>query len=139
MKRIFKNKRGAAMESAILFMLITLMFGLLLTGVIMHTHLRVKLNNSQLAREITIEQIGENFVYNQKEFELTDDNKKYLNATATDNGDKIDVGDYVAYVKINDSSKILTLKNRSDKVLLYIEASGTTATCWQYPAPKVTE
>ena len=137
MKRIFKNKRGMAMESAILFMLITLMFGLLLTGVIMNTHLRVKVNNTLLSREITIEQIGENFVYNKKEFALTDDNK-YQNATTTDNGDKIDVGDYVAYVKINGSSKVLTLKNKSDKTLLYIEASETTATCWRY-SPKVTE
>ena len=138
MKRILKNKRGMAMESAILFMLITLMFGLLLTGVIMNTHLRVKVNNTLLSREITIEQIGENFVYNQKEFKLTDDDKKYLNATETDKGDKIDVGDYVAYVKINGSSKVLTLKNKSDKTLLYIEASDTTATCWRY-SPKVTE
>lgn len=133
MKRILKNKRGMAMESAILFMLITLMFGLLLTGVIMNTHLRVKVNNTLLSREITIEQIGENFVHDKQEFELTTEGT-YKNAT----GDKIDVGDYVAYVKINGSSKVLTLKNKSDKTLLYIEASETTATCWRY-SPKVTE
>ena len=63
MKRFLKNKRGAAMESAILFMFVALMLGLLLTGVATHTHLRVKLNDTLLTREFTIEQIGENFVY----------------------------------------------------------------------------
>ena len=118
MKRFLKNKRGAAMESAILFMFVALMLGLLLTGVATHTHLRVKLNDTLLTREFTIEQISENFVYG-----------------AYAEGENIEIENYIADIKIADNgNRTLTLKNKADKVVLYVEVpqGSNTPTKWKY-------
>ena len=120
MKRFLKNKRGAAMESAILFMFVALMLGLLLTGVATHTHLRVKLNDTLLTREFTIEQIGEKFVYG-----------------AYAEGENIEIENYIADIKIADNgNRSLTLKNKADKVVLYVEvpqdSNPPTPTTWKY-------
>ena len=124
MKRILKNKRGMAMESAILFMLITLMFGLLLTGVIMNTHLRVKVNNTLLSREITIEQIGENFVHDKQEFSsLSGDFTTDITANGTN---------YVAKGTYTDkNNKTLTLSTKKGDLLFIIVADGKI-TQWKY-------
>ena len=117
MKLPIKNKRGAALESAILFMVVVLMLGMLLTGVIMRTHLRVKVNDTLLTREITIEQIGENFVYGK----------------IAEGEHEID--GYNALVTIADGNRILTLKNKTNtKVLLYVELpeNSTTPSVWKY-------
>ena len=126
MKLIRKNKRGAAMESAILFMFVALMLGMLLTGVAMFTHLRVKVNNTALTREIAIEQIGDNFVHGTAEFEnLPDGNHP--------------IDNYVAV--LSNGGKTLTLTNKTGtKVLLYIEVGeNNTVTRWQYSAPTTNE
>ena len=115
--KILRNKRGAALESAILFMLVVLMLGMLLTGVIMSTHLRVKLNDTLLTREITIEQIGENFVYGK----------------IAEGEHEID--GYKAVVTSANGNRILTLKNKTNtKVLLYVVVpeDSTTPTVWKY-------
>lgn len=112
--KLLRNKRGAAMESAILFMLVVLMLGMLLTGVIMSTHLRVKLNDTMLTREITIEQIGEDFVAGK---------------------DLTQIDDYSVSITEADGNRILTLKNKSEtKVLLYVEIpqNSNTPTVWKY-------
>ena len=122
MKLIRKNKRGAAMESAILFMFVALMLGMLLTGVAMFTHLRVKVNNTTLTREIAIEQIGENFVHGT--------------LVVGENGE---IDNYVAV--FSNGGKTLTLTNKTGtKVLLYIEVGeNNTVTRWQYSAPTTNE
>lgn len=118
MKKLLKNKRGMAIESAILFMLIVFMFGFLLTGVAMVSHLRVKVNDTLLKREMEIEQIGENFVYmNEQQFEdmIGRFNGKY-NHTAN----------------FTDDNKTLTL-TRNDSVVLYIELdSEKNVKVWKY-------
>ena len=111
MKRILKNKRGMAMESAIMFMLLIFTLGMLMTGTSMIMHLRVRLNDKTIQREITIEQIGEDFV-----------------ADKLTNGQVID--GYVA--EINDDKTILRLTNKVGTVLLYIEKNGSTVLRWQY-------
>ena len=122
MKVLRKNKRGAAMESAVLFMFVVLMLGMLLTGVAMLTHLRVKVNNTALTREIAIEQIGDNFVHGTAEFKkLTD-------------GDHT-IDNYVAAITTNDDgTRILTLKTKNDKLLLHVEVpkDSTTPSVWKY-------
>ena len=122
MKLIRKNKRGAAMESAILFMFVALMLGMLLTGVAMFTHLRVKVNNTTLTREIAIEQIGENFVHGT--------------LVVGENGE---IDNYVAV--FSNGGNTLTLTNKTGtKVLLYIEVGeNNTVTRWQYSAPTTNE
>ncbi len=118
MKKLLKNKRGMAIESAILFMLIVFMFGFLLTGVAMVSHLRVKVNDTLLKREMEIEQIGENFVrMNEQQFEdmIGSFNGKY-NYTANFTDDK---------------NKTLTLKNNT-ATLLHITIEDGKITSWIY-------
>ncbi|MBR2320822.1 MAG: hypothetical protein IKA57_01655 [Clostridia bacterium] len=122
MKVLRKNKHGAAMESAVLFMFVVLMLGMLLTGVAMLTHLRVKVNNTALTREIAIEQIGDNFVHGTAEFE-----------NLTDGDHTID--NYVAAITTEgDGTRILTLKTKNDKLLLHVEVpkDSTTPSVWKY-------
>ena len=118
MKKLLKNKRGIAMESAVLFMLVMFMFGFLLTGIAMTAHLRVKVNNSILSREMEIEQIGENFVYmSESDFSthINSFNNKYT-ATVGTNGD----------------NKTLTLK-RKETIVLYVEVDTTqNIKVWKY-------
>ena len=116
MKVLRKNKRGAAMESAVLFMFVVLMLGMLLTGVAMLTHLRVKVNNTALTREIAIEQIGENFVHGT--------------LVVGENG-KID--NYVADINYTDTdNKSLALYTKNNKLLLQITVKNGKITSWKY-------
>lgn len=118
--KLLRNKRGAALESAILFMMVVLMLGMLLTGVIMYTHLRVKANDTLLMRELTIEQIGEDFVHGTYEA-----------------GENIPIDNYYADITNTEGIRTLTLKNKAKtKVLLYIVVNADDAvTRWQYSAP----
>ena len=124
--KILRNKRGAALESAILFMVVVLMLGMLLTGVIMSTHLRVKLNDTLLTREITIEQIGENFVTMSE----TDFKKSEMN-------------NYAPTTTYETDKKTLSLATQGGKVVLYIEVTtadnSNSVTCWRYSAPTPSE
>jgi hypothetical protein len=126
MKAILKSKRGIVMESAILFMVVMFMFGFLLTGVAMTAHLRVKANNAIIAREMEIEQIGENFV-NMNDTDFT----KYIETKSN----------YTATLGEKGGNRTLTLKRNSKTVLYveakdtYVEANGTTVTTvivWKY-------
>ena len=120
MKLLRKNKRGAAMESAVLFMFVVLMLGMLLTGVAMLTHLRVKVNNTALTREIAIEQIGENFVHGTAEFK-----------NLTDGDHTID--NYVADINYTDKdNKSLALYTKNNKLLLQITVKNGKITSWKY-------
>ena len=110
MKKLLKNKRGIAMESAVLFMLVMFMLGFLLTGIAMTAHLRVKVNNSILSREMEIEQIGEYFLHSTEQT-CTD----YINGLN---------GNYTYEIQNN----TLTLK-RNNKVVLYIDKANNI---WKY-------
>ena len=116
--KLLKNKRGMAMESAILFMLIVFMFGLLLTGVAMTSHLRVNVNNTLLSRELEIEQIGEDFIH----FIPKDENDTF---TVDDKYEPI----------ISPDGSTLTLK-RNGNVVLYIDKTNNI---WKYTAPQEVE
>lgn len=121
MKKLLKNKRGMAIESAILFMLIVFMFGFLLTGVAMVSHLRVKVNDTLLNREMEIEQIGEDFV------RMNETDEKSFNEHIKANFS----GNYTAAIATNDN-KTLTL-TRNDSVVLYIELdSEKNVKVWKY-------
>ena len=116
-----RNKRGAALESAILFMMVVLMLGMLLTGVIMYTHLRVKINDTLLSREIAIEQIGEDFVHGT--------------LILGENGEIENYNGFTAVIETNaENTRTLTLKNKANKVVLYVEVpqNSATPTVWKY-------
>ncbi len=125
--KTLRNKRGAALESAILFMMVVLMLGMLLTGVIMYTHLRVKLNDTLLTREIAIEQIGEDFVHDKADFEglTTGTAEKTINVA--------DIGTYTATVNYTDKdNKALTLSSARGSTLLNITVENGQITTWKY-------
>ena len=127
MKKL-RNKRGAALESAILFMVVVLMLGMLLTGVIMFTHLRVKANDTILTREIAIEQIGEDFVHDKGNFkgltEGTSINKTIIIAK---------VGTYTATGTYTDTNnKTLTLSSQRGSLLLSVTVENGKITSWKY-------
>jgi hypothetical protein len=111
MKKLLKNKRGMALETAIMFMLVAFTLGFLLTGVVMTSHLRVRLNAKTIENEIAIEQIGQNFV----------------DGALTESGE---VDGYTAV--INDEKTVLTLTNKKGERVLKIEKNGSTIVQWKY-------
>ena len=116
MKRILKSKRGMAIESAIMFMLVTFMLGMLLTGLSMTMHLRTQLNDKTIENELILEQIGEKFVHNfgdEEEFKTYVAGKGYT-------------------AEINNEKTTLTLKNKYTRVVLYIEKDGGKVVAWRY-------
>ena len=119
MKKLLKNKRGMAIESAIMFMLIVFMFGLLLTGIAMTSHLRVKVNDTLLSRELEIEQIGEYFVHSTEQ-------------TCTDYIDSFN-GKYTYTIGTTiEGNQTLTLK-RKEAIVLYVETdTNKKIKVWKY-------
>ena len=116
MKKLLKDKRGIAMESAVMFMLVVFMFGLLLTGIAMTSHLQVKVNDTLLERELEIEQIGEYFVRMDAQ---TCTN--YIESCKT-----------TYEYDIDDNTLTLT---RNNKVVLYVEVDRTNNNAikvWKY-------
>ena len=111
--KLLKNKRGAAMESAILFMVVVFSLCLLLTTVISTSHLQVRVSKKQRARRLEIEQIGENYVYNLESY----------------NDEQVIDGKYMVGIEGN----VFTLKTKSDYVVLYIELdSDKKVITWKY-------
>lgn len=123
MKRVLKNKRGVAMESAILFMFVVLMLGMALTSVISITHLQVKVNDTLLQREVAIEQIGENFVASNNETDFQASITKILE-------------DYTFIISSTfnqDNSKELTVTTKNGSHLLTVTVNNeSTVTRWCY-------
>ena len=128
MKNILKNKRGIAMESAVMFMLVVFMFGLLLTGIAMTSHLQVKVNDTLLERELEIEQIGENFVYS-------------LDVFTAPEGDTITIDNYTANLGVNNNNNNTLTLTRNNKVVLYVEVDRTNNNnaikVWKYTPNEV--
>lgn len=111
MKKILKDKKGMAIESAIIFMIIIFSFCALLSSLTLWGHYQTKLDNTVLLNKVTVEQIGEDFLSGATQDELT---TKYENYAITL------------------SENILTVK-RSDTVVLYVEKDDAgTLICWRY-------
>ena len=62
LKQILKNKRGIAIENAILFMMIIFSLCALLTSLTLIGHLQVKIEKTTLLNTIEVEQIGEDYL-----------------------------------------------------------------------------
>ena len=111
MKRLLKDKKGMAIESAIIFMIIIFSFCALLSSLTLWGHYQTKLDNTVLLNKVTVEQIGEDFLSGATQEYLT---TKYENYAITL------------------SENILTVK-RSDTVVLYVEKDDAgTLICWRY-------
>lgn len=113
MKRIFKDKRGVAIESALVFMAVIFFFGILLTSIVSYAHIVNRSNNKLQADRLALDQIGEDFLATTGAFTVPEGYQD------TDN---------------NNENNILALsKAGSDKVILYIEKDESgNATVWRY-------
>ena len=109
-RRILKNKKGIALENAILFMVIVFSFCALLTSLTLFGHYQTKLDKITLTNKVALEQIGEDF--------LADDMKpNYENYT----------------LEINENT--LTVTNTNGTVVLYVEKDGGKIIQWRYSSP----
>lgn len=114
MKKLLKSKRGMAMESAILFMLIIFSLCALLSAVTLTGHFQNKLDRTLLDSKVALDQIGENF----------------LAGSITDENSEVDGYSYQISTESGITTFILT---QGETVVLYIEKnSAGKATCWHY-------
>ena len=121
MTKFLKNKRGMALESAILFMIIIFMFCSLIMTMTLIGHHQLKIENTAILRDAALDQIGEDFVADQ----LAEDYENYR-------------------YKVSDDGSTLTVWRENDgtkTVLLYVEVERTDGvisgiSSWRYSAPK---
>jgi hypothetical protein len=66
MKQILKSKRGIALESAVLFMLIIFSLCALLTSLSLIGHYQLKIEKTVLLNDVEIDQIGEDYLASLK-------------------------------------------------------------------------
>ena len=127
LKHILKNKRGVAIENAILFMLVIFTFCALLASLTMIGNLQTKVEDAVLLRDVQIDQIGEDFLSSVRAGETETFNKTYENYKCTVEGN------------------VLTVCHISDelKVVLYVDAvkdgDAVIVRKWCYSLPAQTE
>ena len=119
MKGILKSRRGAAIESAIFFMLVALALSMLLVASVTSMGYRNLADENTLDTRLGIEQIGHYFVT---------DNADLLAEYAAACG-------YTPTVTDRNGTSTLTVTSKSGKTVLYIEKADNTILCWRYEAP----
>ena len=112
MKRILRNKRGAILATAVMFMTVIAFMGILLTSLVMYSFTITRANDKIFQNRLTLDQIGEYFVA----------------GTLTEA--QLDEYGYVDSDTENDHILALKKKNGTT-VVLYIEKEGTTAKVWR--------
>lgn len=123
--RIFKSRRGAAMETAIVFLLSIFSLCALVTVLALTGNAQMRLENTLLTTKVEVEQIGEEYL------------------VALGNGDKlssytVEVNERIYYCNKNEN--IFTIKNQKGTVVLYVEATKDGGvTKWCYTDPDATE
>ena len=126
LKRILKNKRGIALENAILFMLLIFVLCALLISMALIGNYQVKIENMTLLRDVQIEQIGEDYL---------------SHVAAEESFDEL-YEDYAYSVKGNALTVWRSMDNTKTAVL-YVEAEladgEVDVICWRYSLPTQTE
>ena len=118
--RILKDKRGIALETAILFMIVIFALCFVVMSLALRGTSDVKLDGDLLLLRVELDQIGEDFLESVKSGEEFD--KHYENYT----------------YEVNNST--LTVKRLSaDTVVLYVQAElvgeQVDIKCWRYSQP----
>lgn len=120
--KILKNKKGMALENAILFMLVIFTFCALLTSLTLYGHYQTGLEKVMMTNRVELDQIGEEYL-------------TYLNNGTNDNFQS-ENADY----DISTENNTLTVKNKNDKIILYVQASidggNITVEKWCYGEPQ---
>ena len=129
LQKILKNRRGVALENALLFMLVIFSLCALLTSLTLIGHFQTRINKLTLENEVDLEQIGEDFVASVKAGEAFDEEAytNYACSTRTlpeENRYFLSVGH----------------KNDTQQVLLYVEVekdgNAVTVVQWRYSFPQ---
>lgn len=125
--RILKSRRGAAVETAIVFLISIFAICALLTVIALTGNAQMQLENTLLSSKVEVEQIGEDYLAALKE------GKEIPSA-------EYKVGKYSAVVDGN----ILTVENSKGTVLLYVDATkaegnNVTVNKWCYTEPGTQE
>ena len=128
LKKIFKSKRGVAIENAILFMIVIFFLCALITSLTLLGFHEVKLEKALLLRDVEIDQIGEDFLASVKG---TDEDKANFLKSINDDADskyRCDVDGNVL--------RVWRAKDASETVVLYVEAELTdgqlNVKAWRY-------
>lgn len=67
-KKIFKSKKGIAIETAILAIVVIFSLCFLITTSTLVGHYQVKIESAFILRDVELEQIGEDFIYSPESF-----------------------------------------------------------------------
>lgn len=126
LNKLLKNKRGMALENAILFMLIIFSLCALLTSLTLIGHFQTNINKLTLENEIKLEQIGENFVASPQSF-----------------SERVEYENYICWpVPTENNSYAMAVYSKSDTeyktALLYVEIAKESGAIlhWRYSLPE---
>ena len=128
-KRIFNDKRGIAIENAVIFMIVIFSLCALITSFTVIGHFQVKIEKTSLLSRVELEQIGEDYLACIIEGETM--SRSYENY------------DY----EVSDDGNTLVVWRRTDedkRALLYVEAEldaegDVSVREWRYSLPTQTE
>ena len=124
LNKLLKNKRGMALENAILFMLIIFSLCALLTSLTLIGHFQTNINKLTLENEIKLEQIGENFVASPQSF-----------------SEVVEYDNYTC-IPVGSENYAMAVYSKSDteikSALLYIEVEKDSGKIlhWRYSLPE---
>lgn len=121
-KQILKDKKGIALENAILFEIIIFSLCFLLTSLTLIGHYQVKIENLTLLNDVEIEQIGDDYLASVKAGEaLTKDYTNY------------------AYEVSGNTLTVWHKNDESESAVLYVEAElvegQLNVNKWRYSLP----
>lgn len=140
-KKILKNKRGIAMESAVLFIVTIFSFCSLLTMLSVIGRNQLDIENMLLVREVEVDQIGEYFLGGKLKGMLYDGpNENHYpepNANLTTGYYKIDGEKYYYCEEDKENENILCVYARKGGILLlYVEKDNSGKLVrWCYSEP----
>lgn len=126
LKRVLKNKRGIALENAIVFMLLIFVLCALLISMALIGNYQVKIENMTLLRDVQIDQIGEDYLACVRAGESFDELYE----------------DY-AYSVEGNALTVWRSTDNTKAAVLYVEAEladgEVDVICWRYSLPTQTE
>lgn len=110
MRKILKSKRGAALEGALLFMMVIFMLAMLLTSVAMNAHLRVRVNDMTIQNEVILDSVGEYYVKNNCTLPTDLNGCTAVEGTENEN----------TTLELTKGNKVLSIKIKDGKVVEWI-------------------
>jgi len=137
--KILKSKRGVAIENAILFIIVIFMLCALLSSITLIAHYQFKIDNTVLANDVDLDQIGEDFIAFLESGETNFDNFLRNNVYKDKETDYERI--YTKKYAPGITGNLLTVapQGDSDSVLLYmraqVEAGKVTAVSRSYSEP----